>query len=129
MKSLESSLLPAPLLRLEAYMELALIFVVYAYIAAAHWVFFAALFLAPDLSLLAYAKGPTRFAYIAYNLLHTSALPLALGLVAWHQQWNVGIRISLIWLAHIAFDRALGYGLKYPMEFKRTHLQIVAAGL
>jgi hypothetical protein len=28
----------------------------------------------------------------------------------------------LIWTAHIAMDRALGYGLKYPTAFKSTHL-------
>jgi len=28
----------------------------------------------------------------------------------------------LIWTAHIAMDRALGYGLKYPTSFKKTHL-------
>ena len=32
---------------------------------------------------------------------------------------------ALIWIAHIGFDRALGYGLKYPTFFKETHLQRV----
>ncbi|MEM6559127.1 MAG: DUF4260 family protein [Myxococcota bacterium] len=27
-----------------------------------------------------------------------------------------------IWIAHIAFDRALGFGLKSPAGFKHTHL-------
>ncbi len=30
--------------------------------------------------------------------------------------------ISLIWLAHIGIDRALGYGLKYADGFGFTHL-------
>ena len=30
--------------------------------------------------------------------------------------------VCLIWLAHIGFDRLLGYGLKYPDAFKDTHL-------
>jgi hypothetical protein len=29
---------------------------------------------------------------------------------------------ALIWLAHIGFDRALGYGLKYSAGFSFTHL-------
>jgi len=29
---------------------------------------------------------------------------------------------SLIWLAHIGFDRMLGFGLKYPTRFADTHL-------
>jgi len=28
----------------------------------------------------------------------------------------------MIWLAHIGFDRALGYGLKYASGFGFTHL-------
>jgi hypothetical protein len=30
--------------------------------------------------------------------------------------------VGLIWLLHIGFDRAIGYGLKYPSSFKETHL-------
>ena len=29
---------------------------------------------------------------------------------------------ALIWIAHIGFDRALGYGLKYATGFRDTHL-------
>jgi hypothetical protein len=29
---------------------------------------------------------------------------------------------ALIWINHIAVDRLLGYGLKYPAGFKFTHL-------
>jgi hypothetical protein len=32
------------------------------------------------------------------------------------------IAIPLIWVAHIGFDRLLGYGLKYPTGFGNTHL-------
>lgn len=30
--------------------------------------------------------------------------------------------LALIWVAHIGFDRALGYGLKYASGFGDTHL-------
>ena len=30
---------------------------------------------------------------------------------------------SLMWMAHIAADRAMGFGLKYPTTFQHTHLQ------
>jgi len=33
--------------------------------------------------------------------------------------------LALIWFAHIALDRLLGYGLKYPTRFQDTHLQRV----
>jgi hypothetical protein len=32
------------------------------------------------------------------------------------------LSLALIWLAHIGFDRALGYGLKYAAGFGFTHL-------
>lgn len=32
---------------------------------------------------------------------------------------------GLIWLAHLGFDRMLGFGLKYPTFFKDTHLEHV----
>jgi hypothetical protein len=35
------------------------------------------------------------------------------------------LAVALIWIAHIGFDRLLGYGLKYISDFKHTHLQRV----
>ena len=32
------------------------------------------------------------------------------------------LSIAMIWLAHIGFDRMLGYGLKYASGFGFTHL-------
>jgi hypothetical protein len=32
------------------------------------------------------------------------------------------LSVAIIWLAHIGFDRALGYGLKYACGFGFTHL-------
>lgn len=34
----------------------------------------------------------------------------------------LALSIAMIWLAHIGFDRALGYGLKYSDGFGFTHL-------
>jgi hypothetical protein len=36
--------------------------------------------------------------------------------------WPIAGSVALIWLAHIGFDRALGYGLKYKAGFGFTHL-------
>ncbi|MCX2805475.1 DUF4260 family protein [Microbulbifer thermotolerans] len=33
--------------------------------------------------------------------------------------------LGLIWLAHIGFDRLLGYGLKYQRGFGYTHLGLI----
>jgi hypothetical protein len=79
------------------------------------------LFLAPDISLIAYAAGP-RGGAVAYNAVHTSMWPLALGAVGVVAAETTLIQVALIWLAHIGIDRALGFGLKYPSGFKDTHL-------
>ena len=85
------------------------------------WLLFALAFLAPDLAMLGYAAG-ARVGAAAYNALHTSVFPALLatyGLIADH---SLVLSLGLIWLAHIGFDRLLGYGLKYPGGFKQTHL-------
>ena len=48
-----------------------------------------------------------------------------LAVVAYGTHRSVLISFVLIWFAHIEWDRALGYGLKYPTFFKDTHLQRV----
>ncbi|MBL6853611.1 MAG: DUF4260 domain-containing protein [Alphaproteobacteria bacterium] len=85
------------------------------------WSEFALLFLAPDLSFFAYLFGP-RFGAAAYNVAHSTngALGLAVAAVALNQ--SAVIAVALIWLAHIGFDRSLGYGLKYGAGFGFTHL-------
>jgi hypothetical protein len=37
----------------------------------------------------------------------------------------VRLLIAIVWAAHIAMDRAFGYGFKYPDAFGHTHLGIV----
>jgi hypothetical protein len=89
-----------------------------------NWLLAALLILAPDLAFVGYAAGPRIGAY-AYDALHTMIGPLALGAFGVVADERVAIEIALIWLAHIGVDRALGYGLKYPVSFNETHLQRV----
>lgn len=98
----------------------------YIYLQGPWWVF-AVLFLAPDLSMLGYLAGP-RVGASAYNLVHTSALPLALIAVSVIANTPMATLIGLIWLAHIAWDRMLGYGLKLPTGFNDTHLGRIGRG-
>jgi hypothetical protein len=85
------------------------------------WLRFLLLFLVPDLSFLGYLSGP-RLGAATYNLLHSYALPLALVVTAEILDALPLLLVALIWLAHIGFDRMLGYGLKYPTAFQDTHL-------
>ena len=88
------------------------------------WWLLLALALAPDLSAIGYAAG-THVGAAAYNTAHTHVLPVALGFAGVLTESSTATKLALIWLAHIGIDRALGYGLKYPTDFKDTHLQRV----
>ncbi len=78
-------------------------------------------FLAPDVSFAGYAAGP-RVGAIAYNALHTTVGPLVVGTIGFLVDADLAVRLALVWLGHIGFDRALGYGLKYATAFTDTHL-------
>jgi hypothetical protein len=75
----------------------------------------------PDLTFLAYLLSP-RAGAIAYNTVHTTLGPLVLLAVSAWLGSAIAEHIALIWLAHLGFDRALAYGLKYPSAFGDTHL-------
>lgn len=88
------------------------------------WGTFALYFLLPDIAFLAYLAGP-RWGALAYNATHATPgalLTLGFGIGAASQ---LAIAAGLIWLAHIGFDRALGYGLKYGKGFRFTHLGLI----
>lgn len=114
---------PAILLRGEAAVLLVLAVVLYARLDAS-WLLFVVLALAPDRSALGYLFGP-RVGATAYNLAHWGAAPGVLALAGLADDRDTALAVALIWFAHIAVDRVLGYGLKYPTAFKATHLQRV----
>jgi uncharacterized protein DUF4260 len=112
--------IPRILLRLEG-VALAAGAVYMYHRVGANWWLFAALILAPDLSMLAYFAG-SRPGAIAYNAVHITLGPvICAGLGFFLPSFDL-LSIALIWAAHIGADRALGYGLKYAAGFSFTHL-------
>lgn len=85
------------------------------------WWLFAVLFLTPDLSFLGYLGGP-RVGAVVYNAAHTLIGPLLLAAAGLLLPAAYLLPFALIWIAHIGFDRLLGYGLKYGAGFGYTHL-------
>ena len=85
------------------------------------WPTFFWFFLLPDLSLAGYLLGP-RIGAIAYNLAHSYVGAIGLALLGVATPGSPALIAGLIWLAHIGFDRALGFGLKYAQGFGHTHL-------
>ncbi len=85
------------------------------------WWWFPVLLLTPDIGMLGYVIN-TRLGAITYNLFHHRGIAVAL-LIAGFYLDHFGILLAgTILFSHIAFDRMLGYGLKYPDNFKNTHL-------
>lgn len=111
------------LLRVEATLVLGVSLWLYGQSGGSWWLFAAGFFL-PDLSLLAYLRGPREGA-IAYNIAHAyvgAAILAALSVATGNEGAEAA---ALIWFAHIGFDRMLGYGLKYAQGFSFTHLGII----
>ena len=88
------------------------------------WGFFAAAFLVPDLTMLGYLAG-SKVGAASYNAGHSLIGPLLLAAVALLSGSTMMWLCTLIWVAHIGFDRAAGYGLKYASAFGHTHLGAV----
>jgi hypothetical protein len=112
---------PGILLRLEGAGVFAVSLFVYHSLGGGLGIFLL-LFLWPDLFMLGYLANVLWGARL-YNLAHTDAFPVLFGISAYVMHQPVALLLAFIWLAHIGFDRMLGYGLKYPTFFKDTHLQ------
>ena len=114
---------PRHLLHAEGFSVLTITFAAYHELHG-NWLLFFLLFLWPDLLMLGYLLN-ARVGAWCYNLAHTEVLPLFLGACAVFEMWPRALLFAIIWMAHLGFDRMLGYGLKYPTFFKDTHLQRV----
>lgn len=90
-------------------------------LAGGSWKLFLLLILVPDLTMLGYLAGP-RVGALAYNALHVLVWPAVLIMAGVLLPQQLALQVGLIWLAHIAVDRAMGYGLKLSTGFRDTHL-------
>jgi hypothetical protein len=118
------------LLRAEGAALFAGALVTFAALDISWWMFFV-LFLAPDLAFVFYLFGP-RAGAIAYNTMHSTIGPIVLGAIGWWMGLDILGTIlagcAVIWMAHVGFDRMLGYGLKYASNFHDTHLGKIGRG-
>ena len=107
------------LMRLEGLAIFLFALMAYQFLGFA-WGFFVLLFLLPDLALIAYFRSPSAGA-VVYNITHSYILPLLLFAYGFFVSSSDADRLAIIWIAHIGFDRALGFGLKYSKGFRYTH--------
>jgi len=89
------------------------------------WSWFLGLFLLPDLSMAGYLFGG-RAGAVAYNTGHMMAWPLTLLGIGLVTHGSLATTAALSWIAHIAFDHTVGYGLKLPTGFEHTTLGRIA---
>ncbi|MGE7674264.1 DUF4260 domain-containing protein [Lysinibacillus sp. NPDC094403] len=89
------------------------------------FLYFVLFLLLPDVSMLGYIVN-TKVGALFYNIGHSLILPAILMIVGFVIISTPLLMASIIWLAHIFLDRALGYGLKYDEAFTKTHLQQIA---
>jgi hypothetical protein len=105
-------------------LEWAVVFVVavagYVFVGGS-WPLFVLTILAPDLAMLGYLAGPAAGA-ILYNAFHILVWPAILFVAGLWVDNPLAMQVAVVWVAHIAMDRALGYGLKLPTGFADTHL-------
>jgi len=85
------------------------------------WWWFLVLLLVPDVGMLGYIIN-TKVGAVTYNIFHHRGIAVILMLLGYYFN-NFGMLLAgVMMFSHIAFDRMLGYGLKYPESFKNTHL-------
>jgi len=108
------------LLRLEEALEFALAIFLLQALPQPGWLY-ALMFLVPDLSMLGYLVN-TQVGAIAYNFAHHKGVAVVLYVLGTYFQVSWLAFTGLLLFGHSAFDRIMGYGLKYPDHFKHTHL-------
>lgn len=86
-----------------------------------HWSTFLLLLFLPDLSMLGYLGGNKMGAFF-YNLFHHKGLAVLVYILGVYLDIHSIQLTGIILFSHSAFDRLLGYGLKYESGFKFTHL-------
>lgn len=85
------------------------------------WWWFLGLFFVPDISILGYLLNP-KIGAICYNFVHNFIIGIAFYLLGVYFQ-NIECQVvGSVLFSHSAFDRILGFGLKYSDDFKNTHL-------
>lgn len=88
------------------------------------WWLWIVLFFSPDISMLGYLAG-TRVGALVYNVFHHKAIAILVATIGFYLPNTALTTAGVLLFAHSAFDRMLGYGLKYPDAFEHTHLGMI----
>ena len=89
--------------------------------------------MAPDLSfLVSMSTGLARGqlaprAVPIYNAVHRYWVPVVLVVITFLVHSPEWVAAGLAWIAHISFDRSLGFGLRTPDGFQKTRVPVSRA--
>ncbi|WP_266366967.1 DUF4260 domain-containing protein [Tellurirhabdus rosea] len=108
------------LLKLEEFTQFILSIFLFNQLPFAWW-WYPALILLPDVGMLGYLVNP-RVGALTYNLLHHKGIAVLVGMAGLLTAQPVLTLSGILLYGHASMDRLMGYGLKYPDNFKHTHL-------
>jgi hypothetical protein len=77
--------------------------------------------LAPDIGMLGYLVN-NKVGALTYNIFHHKGLAIIVYIIGIYLRNEAVQMAGIIILGHASIDRLLGFGLKYPENFKHTHL-------
>lgn len=90
------------------------------------WIW-AILFFSPDIGMLGYLVN-TKVGAAVYNLFHHKGIAIGIAATGYYLHNDVLTAIGILLFAHASFDRIMGYGLKYEVSFKSTHMGSLEKG-
>ena len=111
--------LPTLLLRIEGLAVAAGSLALYPRIHETWWLF--VLIVVPDLALIPLGVD-YRTGAVIYDLMHTTTIPIVIGVAGVLAGNHLMTGLALVWLTHIGVDHVVGYGLRDPARPGWTHL-------
>lgn len=88
------------------------------------WWWYWVLFLTPDISMVGYLVN-TKIGAATYNFIHHKGVAVIVYLAGLYFAQQELQFAGLLLYGHSAFDRMMGYGLKYQDSFHNTHLGLI----
>jgi hypothetical protein len=107
-------------LKIEEFAQFGLGIFLFSQLTYAWWVF-PVFLLAPDVGMIGYLVNPKVGAY-TYNVFHHKAIGIVFMVLGMLFLGELVTFVGIIVFSHASMDRVFGYGLKYPDDFKNTHL-------
>src|SRR2546430_1214084 len=85
------------------------------------WWLYPACILLPDIGIAGYLIN-NAFGAFCYNFFHHKGIAIGLAVAGIYFNSRELLLTGIIFFGHSSMDRMLDYGLKYPDNFKHTHL-------